>query len=302
MSKPTTVNAFKLAGCISLETSPSAFGFEWHDSLMPVAANYTALERATFECACAGCESIWITVNDDWAPLIKHRVGEYIFDPIFYYRQYDVNPSDSRKIIPIFFVPHLTKYRDKKDSLGWGIINAALYAQKVSKSISSLLTPDMFYAAFPYGVYEPRELLKYRLDISSKRRFFLSHQKKTVKDGARLGFTFNTIDISSIINHVDREGTGVYKQIGEFVKGDIAAWSKRLPAEEQHSARHFPLEKVFEPLSHKTDNDKTADISWFYDISSWKNYRQFMSSDKILKRPKPLDQSGTLHPIGADND
>ena len=77
---------------------------------------------------------------------------------------------------------------------------------------------------------------------------------------------------------------------------------KKAPAEEQYSARHFPLEKVFEPLSRKVDNDKSIDVSWFYDISSWENYRKFMSSDKILKRPKPLDQSGTLHPIGVDND
>jgi len=124
-----------------MEVKPSTFGFEWHDSLMPVGENYTALENAIFECACAGCESIWITVNDDWAPLIKKRIGDYVYDPIWYYRQYDVNPKDSRKVIPIFFVPHLPKYRSRRDSLGWGIINSSLYAQSVTKRLSDFTTP-----------------------------------------------------------------------------------------------------------------------------------------------------------------
>ena len=269
---------------------------------MPIAENYTALERAVFECACAGCESIWITVNDDWMPLIRSRLGEYVYDPVFYYRQYDVYPSESKKIIPIFFVPHLTKYRDKKDSLGWGIINAALYAQKVPRGVSELLTPDMFYGAFAFGVYDPRELIKHRNNISSKRRFLLSYQNNTIKDGHRLGFTFNAADISSISNHVDMEGTGVYKQIGEFVKGDPSAWSVRLPAEEQYSARSFPLKKVFEPLSQAAKDVEIVQLPWHYDISSWDSYRKFLSSKNILKRPQPLQQGSILHPIGVDND
>jgi len=269
---------------------------------MPIAENYTALERAVFECACAGCESIWVTVNDDWMPLIKKRIGEYVFDPIFYYRQYEIYPSESRKIIPVFFVPHLTKYRDKKDSLGWGIINSALYAQRVTRGISHLLMPDMFYAAFPFGVYNPREILKHRSIISSKKRFALVYEEKSITDGRRLGFTFNAADISAIKNYVDEEGTGVYKQIGEFVKGDMNAWSERLPTEEQHSARHFPLEKVFKPLSRFSEDVATLQLSWYYDISSWENYRKFMGSEYTLERPKPLEQTGVLHPAGVDDD
>ena len=269
---------------------------------MPIAENYTALERAVFECACAGCESIWITVNDDWMPLIKKRIGEYVFDPIFYYRQYETYPSESRKIIPVFFVPHLTKYRDKKDSLGWGIINSALYAQKVTRGVSHLLMPDMFYAAFPFGVYNPRVILKHRGIISSKKRFALTYKEKSITAGNRLGFTFNAADISAIKNYVDEEGTGVWKQMGKFVKGDMNAWSKRLPTEEQYSARHFPLEKVFKPLARFSEDVNSLQLSWYYDINSWENYRKFMGSGHILERPKPLEQAGVLHPAGVDDD
>ena len=303
MSKYSSVhtphNTFSLAGCISLEAKPSAFGFEWHDSLMPIGANYTALERAIFECACAGCESIWITVDDNWAPLIKKRCGEYIHDPVWYYRKYDVNPSDNQKLIPIFFVPHHPKYRGRRDSLGWGIINSAIYSVRATKSLSSFLTPNKFYAAFPFGIYNPRALIKQRGLISSKKPFYLSHKGKTIKDDRRLGFTFSWDDVKKINVHIHSEGTGVWKTIGEFVKGDQQAWTQRLPAEEQYSARRFTLDKVFEPLNFTGAN--SLELTWFYNIESWEIYRELMGSEHILKRPAVLT-SAPMPPIGVDND
>jgi len=282
-----------------MEAKPSAFGFQWHDSLMPVDLNYTALERAIFECACAGCESIWITVNDKWAPLIKDRIGDYVYDPVWYYRQYDVNPSDNRKIIPIFFVPHQPKYRNRRDSLGWGAINAAIYAKKVAGGLSKFTTPNRFYAAFPFGAYEPRALIKSRTVISSEKPFYLSYNKETIKNNLRLGFTFDWEDVKNINKFLLKEGTGKFETIGTFVKGDPAAWSRKLPTEDQYSARFFSLEKVFQPL--KTSNANFLEIEWFYDISTWEKYRKFMGSEHILKRPKPM-VAGSLPLIGTDND
>jgi hypothetical protein len=266
---------------------------------MPIDANYTALERAVFECACAGCESIWITVNDEWAPLIKKRIGDYVYDPVWYYREYDINPSDGRKIIPIFFVPHQPKFRNRRDSLGWGVINAAIYVNKVAGGLSKFVTPSRFYAAFPFGVYNPRELIKSRLSISSKKPFYLSYENKTVKDNMRLGFTFDWEDVRSINRYVFKESTGIMEAFGTFVKGDKAAWSRRRPVEEQYSARFFSLDKVFQPLSKENANFK--ELEWYYDISSWEDYRKFMGSTHILERPKPMT-AGALPVIGVDDD
>jgi len=266
---------------------------------MPIGKNYTALERAIFECACAGCESIWITVNDDWAPLIKKRIGDYVYDPIWYYRHYDVNPSDGRKYIPIYFVPHMPKYRGRRDNLGWGILNSSIYAHTALKGLSSFATPDMFYAAFPFGVCDPRVLLKDRKKISSNKKYFLSYKGETIKDGKRIGFTFSYEDVKEINRYLHKEGTGRWKQIGEFVKGDTKAWSERLPAEEQYSARFFDLKKVFDPL--KIQNSIIAEIDWHYDISCWEGYKNFMGSEHSLKRPVPLT-AGILPPIGVDDD
>jgi hypothetical protein len=56
------------------------FGMEWDSSLMPVGPNYTAIEATIFECLHAGCSSIWIVANDDIAPLLRYRIGEYATD------------------------------------------------------------------------------------------------------------------------------------------------------------------------------------------------------------------------------
>ena len=182
--------------------------------------------------------------------------------------------------------------------MGWGIINSSLYAQSVTKRLSDFTTPNMFYAAFPFGLYDPRTLLKHRKHISSKEKFYLSHNGKTVKSGSRLGFTFSFEDVRAINRHINSEGTGVYKQIGEFVKGDSSAWSERLPAEEQYSARFFSIEKVFAPLQL---SDNIVNLDWFYDMSTWENYKKFMGGKHFLKRPAPVS-GGILPPIGVDDD
>ena len=81
--------SYHLAGIIPVAGMPANINLELPNCMAMIAENYTALERAVFECACAGCESIWVTVNDDWMPLIRKRIGEYVFDPVFYYRQYE---------------------------------------------------------------------------------------------------------------------------------------------------------------------------------------------------------------------
>jgi hypothetical protein len=282
-----------------MEINPSIFGFQWHDSLMPVGPNYTALERAAFECACAGCESIWITVNDDWAPLIKKRLGSYIYDPVYYTRMHDPEPSSSKKYIPIFYVPHLAKYRGRRDNMSWGIMNAAIYARKVTKVLSHLVFPDRYYAAFPYSITNPRELVKVRKKISSSKPFFTTYNGKTVKDGERLGFTFDWEDLRAVNRLMVSDGTLEHKALGDFVK-DSNDWKQRRVIEEQYSARFFPIEKVFEPMS--LDGAIYHDWKWHHDISSWEGYKNFMGSDDEVIRPQPLDKADILHPIGVDDE
>ena len=79
---------FHLAGVIPVSGQKLEFDMPWHDCLMPLAPNYLAIERSVVECAYAGCETIWIICNDDMQPLIRHRLGDYVQDPVMAFRGY----------------------------------------------------------------------------------------------------------------------------------------------------------------------------------------------------------------------
>jgi hypothetical protein len=64
---------FHLAGIIPVAGHKLDFGMEWDESLAPICPNYTLIENAVYECAWAGCDTIWIVVNDDMAPLRRCR-------------------------------------------------------------------------------------------------------------------------------------------------------------------------------------------------------------------------------------
>lgn len=72
-----------LAGIIPVTQSAYKFKMDWHDSLMPIAPGYTAIEHSVLECAMAGCHTIWIAAAENTTPLIRHRLGDYVQDPVF---------------------------------------------------------------------------------------------------------------------------------------------------------------------------------------------------------------------------
>ena len=68
----------------------------------------------------------------------------------------------------------------------------------------------------------------------------------------------------------------------------------------QNSAKSFTLDKVFSSLT--MDNSNIYEWRWYYDMSEWAGYKEFMSSEHMLKRPVPIDEKDILHPIGVDDD
>ena len=106
------INSFHLAGVIPVAGQPLDFHFSWHDCMMPLSPNYLAIHHAVMECAWAGCETIWITCHSDMQPLIRHEVGEYVYDPVWYGRSYEYRPSEVRKIIPTYILEQRKEYRD----------------------------------------------------------------------------------------------------------------------------------------------------------------------------------------------
>ena len=164
---------------------------------MPVDLGWTAIQKSVFECAMAGCNTIWIIANDDLAPVVRKVVGDWIYDPV-YLSGYSNFSSEQRKEIPIYYVQINPKDRDRRDSYGWSVLYGAYSAWKVAYKISQWLTPDKYYVSFPMAAYDVNLVRDYRKLINHREdNFFLSYDGETVKDNKPIAFTFTGEDFKN---------------------------------------------------------------------------------------------------------
>ena len=289
-------HAFHLAGVVPVSGAKTDFEFEWSDCLIPITANYTAIERSVIECAYAGCENIWIVADDDISPLIKHRLGDFVVDPYSikegHFRKY---PAENWKTIPVYYIPINPKDRGKIDCYAWSILYGALTAYNICKKFSRWAIPDRYYVSFPFSIYPPQLAEEHRKDISSKRPFYFSSSGKTIKDGSPLGFTFNGEDFKRF-RRVVRSGTGMYTS-ENLLDGKYP--QEKLSPDKRYSARLFTLDKVFESVT--IDIAKVVELPWYFEINNWDNYRSFLASQESaeIKRPsKNILKSRELKRIG----
>ena len=246
--------------------------------MLPIATDYTLLDSAIVECAYAGCDTVWVVCNDDTAPLLRHRIGDYIEDPAYYYYNTTKN-TEHRKRIPIFWVPQHPKDRDKRDCLSWSVIYGALNAFKVSANLSKWLIPDKYYVSFPYGVCNYREVMDARRWYRSEKNYYMMKDNKTVQDNLYTSFTFGKEDFIKFRKNV-RKGTGRYK--GNYKT------MEQLPIEERWSARFFEPKDVFNDLD--LDNANLLIVKDYYSLSSWDEYRAYMNSAFSTQIEKPPPQ------------
>jgi hypothetical protein len=268
------MSSFHLAGIIPVAGKALDFNMPWHDSLMPISENYLAVERSVVECAYAGCETIWIVCNDDMQPLIKHRIGEYVQDPVWAFRSFEKFQSNAQKRIPIYYVPISAHDRGKRDSLGWAALHGMYASRKVAKSLSKWITPDRYYVSFPYGVYDVEILRDYRNKLSSHQSTFVSFQNKTIRDGEYLGFTMSWNEAEKIRKKIWKIGTiKKDKKTGEL-----------LPLHERYSAASFSLKDIYDDLN--CENATIIDLKKYWNIASWKDYCAYIGdSEKNIARP-----------------
>ena len=286
-------NAFHLAGVVPVAGQPLGFNFPWHDCLQPIAEDYLAVERAVLECAYAGCETIWVVCHNEMQPLIKHRLGDYVQDPVWAYRSLSPIPTDEQKLIPIFYVPVHPKDRDKRDCLAWSVLYGANSAHWTCRTLSKWVIPDRFYAAFPYGVYPPEIVKEHRRHISSEKGFFLSSENLTVKDNEYLGFTFDAEDFILCRKKLREEATGIK------IPGKKELTNEKLPIEKRWSARFFSLDKVFEYV--KMGEVLMVETSWYYNIDNWDKLCLYLGSEerKLISKPSErfINRRFTVHGI-----
>jgi hypothetical protein len=156
--------------------------------------------------------------------------------------------------------------------LGWSALYGALSAYYISKRISKWLIPDKFYCAFPYGVYNPEVVKKFRRKISSKSTFCLTHDGDSVTTGEYLGFTFDGEDFKRCRRRVRKEGTVAYDTEGQLV-----------PLEKRWSATKFSLDKIFSDVI--IDKESRIEVPSYHRVDSWDGLVRYISGGESLTKP-----------------
>ena len=256
-----------------------------HENVMPevlltIDNGLSAIQKSVYECALAGCSTIWIVANDDLAPIIRHTVGDWIYDPVYFNRMSKF-ASQERKEIPIYYVPIHPKDRDRRDSYGWSALYGQYMAYHTSFRISRWLIPDKYYVSFPLGLFDFSVIRENRKLIRDKKsNFFFTFNNKNIKNDLPLSFTMFGEDFKKCRRHINQETTR------EFLPPlhNQPFPSEKLPLKERWTARHFPLSVVFHSV---TMNQKTTkiDVPWFYDAHQWSGYLEYITSNNNLERP-----------------
>ena len=268
-----------LAGIIPIANLKSDFGLMTPEILLPVSHGCTAIQKSVIECAYAGCNTIWIVANDDLAPVIKKVVGEWVYDPV-YYTSYNKFSSEQRKEIPIYYVPIHPKDRARRDSYGWSALYGAHSAWRAAFRISKWITPEKYFVSFPMAAYNVYAARAYRKQIKHKtQNFFLSYEGQTIKDNKPIAFTFTGDDFKRCRRSVNKLTTREYLPPLENQQYP----TQKIPLKERWSARTFPLQKIFSEVSHLNATDQPLD--WFYELSTWDEYRAFLGSEYQIETP-----------------
>lgn len=271
------------------------FNQPWPDCMMPIASGYSLIESSVVECAWAGCKSIWIVANDNLAPIIRKKIGDWAFDPVWNNRNLEPNAIEARRRLPIFYIPVPLKHRDKIDCLSWSVIHGALTAFKLTSNLSRWTTPSKYYVSFPQSYFDPTQLREHRKKIAGPNNFFLSSNGMTVKDDFFTSFTFGKDDWLEF-RRVIRTGTGVKVPGTNYLDGI------KLPPEERWSARWFSVSKVFDALDF--DNSLEIPVEDFYNIRSWEEYVVFLAASRkmMIKRPTTSILTGTSYNKVAEDE
>ena len=269
-----------LAGIIPVANLKTDFDIDTPEILLPVEPGFTAIQKSVFECAMAGCKTIWIVANQDYAPIIRKTVGEWVYDPVYYVRTKTKFYKEVRKEIPIYYVPINDRDRDRRDSYGWSVLHGIYSAWWVGNKISKWLIPEKYFVSFPMGVYDIYSLRQHRQDIADRRfNFFLTYGGKTVKDNVPLPFAMRGEDFISCRRNVNKLTTREYLPPLEGQKYP----SQKLPLNQRWSARTFDFDTVFDKVEET--KAKKIELDWYHDISFWSEYRAFLGSGNVIKKP-----------------
>ena len=250
---------YHTAAIIPIAGQPLDFNMPWDDCLMPISQDYMLIERAVHTAAMSGCNTIWVVMYRESQPLIKKKLGNWIYDPFHVWDKQ--MPFMHKREIPIYYVAINPKDRKRRDSQAWSVLYGAKTAYKVSSKISKWVVPSRFLVISPYGIIDETIIEKMRHIIrSSQNELLFVDNNKTFLNNTHLPFTFNMEQ---------------YNSCNRFFK-DIYSGCD--------------TDKTFADVFNPIDINSyiKQESGWFYNVSNWENYISFLKSDHAgaIKRPK----------------
>jgi len=248
---------------------------------MPVGDGFNLIQKSVYECAAAGCNTIWIVANDDLAPIIRKTVGDWVYDPVYYKRDLESKfYSQLRKEVPIYYVGIKPKDQKKRDSYGWSILEGIHASYMTSYKISKWLTPEKYFISFPFGVYDIYFIRQHRKLIRDKQtNLFFKYNGESVINNQYLPFTMKGEDFKLCRRAINQKTTREYLPP---LPGQQYP-SQKLPLHQRWSAQHFTLSEIYEPLS--TTPHESVELDWYYDVSKWATYVEYISSKNLIDKP-----------------
>jgi hypothetical protein len=244
-----------LAGIIPVAGQPLDFNFPWHDCLMPVAQDYHAIERAVHTAALAGCDTIWIVLDRATAPIIRKKVGEWVYDPEYVWKK--PMPFAQKREIPIYYIPIKTKDKGRRDSNGWSALYAGKVISAVSRRISKWTSPDRYFVVSPYGIIDDQIIKDNRSEIRSGQPIAFSVNNTSFKDNTYLPF---------VMTEQERKAYHEFCRVNNT--GDDA-------------------DKDWSYIFSTADIQKYRQVTpnWYYNISKWDQYAAMIGQNSCI-RPK----------------
>ena len=271
-----------LAGIVPIANVKTDHSNVLPEVLVPVDNGFAAIQKSVYECALAGCNTIWIVANDDMIPIVRKTVGEWIYDPVYYRRDFSKFYSEQRKEVPIYYVPIHPKDRERRDSYGWSVLCGIHSAWRASYKLSQWIIPQKYYVSFPLGLFDVECVRTHRREISHKEKNFLfSFEDQTIKQSLPLSFTMTGEDFKLCRRHINQLTTKEYLPPSPGQQYP----TEKLPLTQRWSARHFPLSEVFQPLETGTKQTIKVEVEWFYDARAWSTYVEYLASSNQIVAP-----------------
>jgi len=219
----------------------------------------------------AGCETIWVVGNMETVPLVRKRIGDFIYDPTTIgSNPFSKNPDKHRRLVSIYYVPITEFEGHRSNCLPWSIIKGAEFANDISGAISKWTRPKMFWVSFPYGITEPKHLREFRKSISKEQNTFLRYDEETVLDGKHLPFTFGQEDLARFLEH-------------------FREYENQMSINSQDEDEYFTEKATLGIIVKESEMniDNVIDLSWYHQIDSWDNYRSFLSDSETREVKSP---------------